>query len=201
MSSLFTAGETALANLGLDAANAGELDVVIGGLGLGHTACAALDHTRVRAVVVIEAIPEVITWHQRGLVPLGSGLANEPRCRLVEGDFFALVRDSEQSLDPDTPGRRFDVVLLDIDHTPRIVLHPTHGAFYTGDGLRQLASRLKPGGVFALWSNDPPDDEFLQVLACVFATADAHVVTFHNPLQNREAANTVYVARAGAAVG
>jgi spermidine synthase len=197
MSSLFTASETALAQLGLEAAGADALDVVIGGLGLGYTARAALDHPGVRSVLVIEAIPQVIEWHRRGLVPLGSGLANEPRCRLIHGDFFALVAEDSPGLDPEAPGRRFHAVLVDIDHAPRNVLHPSHGPFYTPDGLRRLTRQLEPGGVFALWSNDPPDQEFLKVLAGVFATAKAHVVTFHNPLQNRETANTVYVARMG----
>ena len=58
-----------------------------------------------------------------------------------------------------------------------------------------MASRLHPRGIFALWSNDPPDDDFLQKLNLVFAAAQAHVVKFHNPLQDREAASTVYVAR------
>ena len=61
-------------------------------------------------------------------------------------------------------------------------------------GLRGLTKYLYPGGVFALWSNDPPDDDFSATLAEVFATSHAHVVSFHNPLQNREATNTVDVA-------
>jgi hypothetical protein len=61
--------------------------------------------------------------------------------------------------------------------------------------LRLLSHYLLPGGVFALWSNDPPDDDFLRALGEVFASREAHVVRFHNPLLNCEAANTVYVAR------
>jgi hypothetical protein len=41
----------------------------------------------------------------------------------------------------------------------------------------------------------------VQVLASVFATAEPHVVRFHNPIQNREAANTVYIARTSTAIG
>ena len=61
-------------------------------------------------------------------------------------------------------------------------------------GSRRLARSLRPGGVFALWSDDPPDDAFLAVLAEVFARADAHVVTFPNFLIRGESSNTVYVA-------
>ena len=66
---------------------------------------------------------------------------------------------------------------------------------YEPDGLRRLAAHLHPAGVFALWSNDPPDETFQAALGEVFATCEAHVVRFHNPLQNRDATNTVYVAR------
>src|SRR5687767_24001 len=194
MSSLFNQGEIALANLGLAGLRADALDVVVGGLGLGYTACAALDFPRVRSVLVIEALAEVIHWHQKGLVPLGAKLTADSRCRLINGDFFALARSAGEGFDPVEPARRFHAVLLDVDHSPRGLLHPDHGAFYEPEGLRRLADYLYPGGVFALWSNDPPDGDFLRALAAAYATAQAHVVRFHNPLLNREAANTVYVA-------
>ena len=195
MSSLFNTGEIALAELGLAGLDPAQLDVVVGGLGLGYTAGAALDHPLVRSVLVIETLAEVIDWHQRGLIPLGVKLTADRRCRLINDDFFGLVNSSGQGFDPQTPGRRFHAILLDIDHSPRNLLHPSHGAFYEPPGLRRLTTYLHPGGVFALWSNDSPDDDFLEALDSTFATSQAHVVTFHNPVMNREAACTVYVAR------
>ncbi|MEV8565903.1 spermidine synthase [Streptomyces sp. NPDC051322] len=193
MSSLFTAGEIALTGLGLAELPDRRLDVAVGGLGLGYTAKAALDDPRVDSLIVVDTLAEVIDWHRRGLVPLGSRLAGDPRCRLVHGDFFAKIADAD-GLDPDAPGRRFDAVLLDVDHSPRHVLHPSHAALYRPAGLRALADRLRPDGVFALWSNDPPDEAFTSVLAEVFSRAQAHVVDFDNPLQGGTASNTVYVA-------
>jgi spermidine synthase len=189
MSSLFTVAEIALARLGLAALERAELDVVVGGLGLGYTAQAVLEDSRVRSLVVVDALAEVIEWHERGLLPLGEQLTADPRCRFVHGDFFAM---SASALDPQTPGRRFDAVLVDIDHSPTNLLHPRHAVLYQPEGLRRLAGHLRPGGVFALWSNDPPDQTFKAALASVFATSDAHVVTFDNPLQGRDASNTVY---------
>ena len=86
-------------------------------------------------------------------------------------------------------------MLVDIDHSPSHLLHPSHAAFYTADGLRRLADHLHPGGVFGLWSNDPPDDAFTAVWPRSSPTARAHVVTFDNPLQRRTSTNTVYLAR------
>lgn len=201
MSSMFHDMEVALADLGLGALGDGTWDVVVGGLGLGYTAVAALAHATVRSLVVVDALEAVIEWHRRGLVPLGEKLTADPRCRFVHGDFFALSA-SDAGFDPAPPSRRFHAVLLDIDHSPGNLLHPRHGAFYEPTGPRGLAAHLHDGGVFALWSDDRPSDTFLQSLSAVFATAEAHVVTFANPLLDRESASTVYVARkaAGAAL-
>ncbi|MBL8707440.1 MAG: spermidine synthase, partial [Rhodospirillales bacterium] len=151
MSSLFTEGEVALANLGLGAHRGTGLDVIVGGLGLGYTAAAALDHPALGSLVVIDALPAVIDWHRRGLVPLGRRLADDPRCTLAQGDFFALALARLLS---GTPSGQVDAILLDIDHSPANVLHPSHAALYTQAGLGSIAAQLRPGGVFALWSND-----------------------------------------------
>jgi spermidine synthase len=194
MSSLFTAAEVELARLALAELPGPELDVVVGGLGLGYTAVTALQDPRVRSLVVVEALGEVIDWHRRELLPDTAGLTADPRTRLLHGDFFALAA-AGTGFDPTRPGRRFDAVLLDIDHTPGHLLHPAHAAFYTPAGLRRLGAHLQPGGVFALWSDDPPEPGFSAVLSEVFPAARAEVVTFANPLTGGESANTVYLAR------
>jgi len=191
MSSLFTVAERALATLGLGAhASGAALDVVVGGLGLGYTAVTALGDRRVRAVHVVDALAPVIGWHRDGLLPDASALTSDRRCALVHGDFFAWAAGDDIGL----PQESYDVVLLDIDHTPRHHLHPTHGSFYAADGLRRLAARLRAGGVFALWSDEAPDERFLASARSVFTTCEAHVVTFPNPITGGEASNTVYVA-------
>jgi spermidine synthase len=192
MSSLFTVAEVELARLGLAAVNGEQLDVVVGGLGLGYTARTALEDERVRTLQVVEALPEVIGWHEQGLLPDAGPLTTDPRCRLVQGDFFALVA-AGTGFSADGPSR-LHAVLLDVDHTPQHLLHPSHAPFYTAAGLQPLVELLHPGGVFALWSDAPPDEGFLEVLHQVFATSAAHVVTFANHLTGGQSANTVYVA-------
>ena len=95
----------------------------------------------------------------------------------------------------ETPRPSYDVVLLDVDHSPQNLLHPSHGAFYTTDGLARLAAILAPAGVFGLWSDDPPDADFEAVLNEVFEQTTTHVVSFANPLTGGESASTVYVAK------
>ena len=191
MSSLFTEAEVALADIGLSALAGNQWEVVVGGLGLGYTAVAALKYESVRRLVIVEALEPVIDWHRRGLVPNGEVLRNDGRVEFYHADFFALVRKEGSRLGG------FDAVLLDIDHTPGALLHPGHADFYTEAGLQRLKSFLKPGGVFALWSNDPPEDSFLQILGNVFANAEGHTVEFENPLQQSRSSNGIYVAQRG----
>ncbi len=194
MSSLFTVAEEELSRLGLAALDPHrvDLDVVVGGLGLGYTAVTALHDARVRSMMVVDALPAVIDWHERRLLPVSGLLIDDPRTRLVHADFFALVRAA-----PGASGvlpERVDAILLDVDHSPTFTLDPSHADLYTVEGLRRLAAHLRPGGVFALWSDDPPEPMFLDALRAVFATVDGHTVGFENPLTGGTSRNGVYVA-------
>jgi len=191
MSSLFTESEQKLATLGL-AKLEGELDVVIGGLGLGYTAAETLKNKMVTRLLVIDLFQTVIDWHRDGLVPLGNVITGNDRCELRQGDFFELARSG---FDATAPGRKFDAVLLDIDHTPEHLLNPTNKSLYTAEGLASIRDQLKADGSFALWSDDPASDEFTERLGDVFGSATAYNIEFPNPYTNSISINSVYVAR------
>lgn len=186
MSSLFTVAEIALADLGLAAVSGENLNVIVGGLGLGYTAVAALADSRVTSLTVVDALPAVIDWHERGLLPVSAELAGDIRTALVLDDFFALMRRD--------PAELYDAILLDVDHSPRHQLNPSHADLYTVAGLERVRGYLAPDGVFALWSDDPPDDEFMTRLGAVFGEPIAHIVDFDNALTGGVSSNTVYVA-------
>ena len=191
MSSLFTESERQLARLGLSGLE-GDLDVVVGGLGLGYTAAEALKNKMVGRLLVIDLFQAVIDWHRDGLVPLGAVLTEDKRCELRQGDFFELARTA---FDTDVLERKFDAVLLDIDHTPEHLLNPTNRSLYTSEGLASIQRQLKPGGSFALWSDDPASDSFTQRLGDVFGSAAAYNIEFPNRYTNAISVNAVYVAR------
>jgi spermidine synthase len=195
MSSLFHEAERQLAKLGLGALKKENLDVVVGGLGLGYTAVAALEDPRVTSLLVVEYLEPVIKWHKNGLAPLGETLTKDSRCRLLQADFFALSREVTNGFDPENPTKKHDAILLDVDHTPTNVLHQTNTRFYTEEGLGELAQHLKPGGVFALWADGEPVAPFTDRLTKVFARAESHTIEFANPVTEGTSKGAVYIAQ------
>lgn len=195
MSSLFTESEIQLARLALAGLEGDNLDILVGGLGLGYTAMAVLESSAVESLTVVEVMAPVIDWHRRGLVPLGEPLVADPRSRLLHADFFALAMAPGNSFFEQQPQRQVDAVLLDIDHSPSHWLNPSNSGFYTEEGLRSLSRKIRPGGLFGLWSNEPPSEPFMRMLESQFASAWPHVVSFPNPYQGGESACTVYLAR------
>jgi len=200
MSSLFNVSEVALAKLALAEIGSQyreaeeKWDIVVGGLGLGYTAGAVLEHPQVESLLVVELLDAVADWHEAGLVPLDPPLSMDSRCRVVRDDFFALAQ-SERGFDEAVPGRQYHAILIDIDHTPDWLLDQRSGHFYSEDGLRKLSRHLKPAGIMGLWSDVLPDAEFLERLSEVFDDAWAEPVTFYNPLQDNTYTQTIYLAR------
>ena len=194
MSSLYHEAERQLAKIALAALDLDQIDVVVGGLGLGYTALSALEDPRVSSLIVIEYLEAVIEWHREGLVPMGETLINDRRCRLQHSDFFELSRSVERSFDTKHPNKKHDAILLDIDHTPTNVLCQTNTRFYTEEGLWELKRHLKPQGVFALWADGKPEPFFTDRLNKVFSRARSHLIEFANPVTGGASNGSVYLA-------
>ncbi|WP_320836750.1 spermidine synthase [Zhongshania sp.] len=193
MSSMFVDAEEALSRLGLAAVQGDNLSVVVGGLGLGYTAVEALKDQRINELLVVDALATVIGWHKDELVPLGKILNADRRNRYVLGSFFDLATDPSAGFDPQHAGKKFDAILLDIDHSPTEFLNAANASFYTTENLSLMADQLNANGVFAMWSQNLPEERFEALLKTVFATVTSHVVSFYNPFQNSESTNSVYV--------
>ena len=198
MSSLFPEAEIQLSKLGLHAlkenGHTSELDIVVGGLGLGYTAAAVLEDDGVSALSVIDIMPAVIDWHQRELVPLGKTLCSDPRCKLQFGDFFELATNLEPGFPPDD--KNVHGIFLDIDHSPSWWLNQENSRFYTPDALSKMRGKMVPGGVFGLWSDELPSEEFTTLLTAVFHKVETHIIRFPNPYTGKESTNSVYLAQA-----
>lgn len=196
MSSLFPEAEIQLSKLGLAAlkrnGHSANLDIIVGGLGLGYTAAAVLEDEDVQSLDVIDIMEAVIGWHQRHLVPLGETLSSDPRCQLVLGDFFAMATDEQSGFAPEN--KPVHGIFLDIDHSPSNWLDEGNSGFYTEESLSKMKRKLLPGGIFGLWSNDLPDNKFITLLESVFDSVENHIVPFHNPYSGGESTNSVYLA-------
>ncbi len=171
MSSLHTASERALANAALERHGGHDLDVMIGGLGLGYTTHEALASDRVARVEVIELLEPVVDWLREGLMPLSAALTADARLTITRGDAYARLAGE--------PDRAVDLILVDVDHSPDEPLSDASAAFYTTEGLERARRHLSPGGVLATWSY-APSDAFTARLGEVFSSVHVETVTFEN---------------------
>ena len=66
---------------------------------------------------------------------------------------------------------------------PTEYLNASNASFYSTDNLALMAQQLKPGGVFAMWSQNLPEPEFEALLKTVFGQVESHIISFQNPFQ------------------
>ncbi len=184
MSSHVTASEQALARRGIELSPGGELQVLVGGLGLGYTAHEALRSPRVARVEVLEYVPGVISWMERGLMPLSAELLADERLSVEPGDVYARLAAE--------PTTRYDVILVDVDHSPDERLGSESDAFYSEEGLRRAARHLVPGGVLGIWSY-AESPAFEAVLRGVFDDVCVEPVAFTNRVFGDPETNWLYL--------
>lgn len=185
MSSLYTDSERELASTALQLHEGTELRVLVGGLGLGYTAREALQSNRVSQVEVVELLPQVMDWLGKGLVPLSEELNNEPRLLLTQGDVY-------QKLAGPADGQ-YDLILIDVDHSPDERLDTKSQPFYTSEGLNAARRHLAPNGVLAVWSY-AESSPFADALHSVFPQVHVKPVTFQNQMINEEITDWLFFA-------
>lgn len=190
MSSLYTDSERALARTTLDLHPGVELRVLVGGLGLGYTAREALLSNRVSYVEVVELLPQVIDWLSQGLVPLSSELTcemgDEPRLVIKQGDVYGRLADP--------PADLFDVILIDVDHSPDERLGQESMFFYTREGLLAARRHLSANGILAVWSY-AESSPFANALREVFDDVQVQPVSYDNQLIDERHTDWLFFAR------
>ena len=128
---------------------AGRNAILVGGLGLGCTLRQVLTHAEVETVWVSEIEEAVVRWNRTYLRDTNGDALDDPRVRIHLSDVLAVAASHPDS---------FDAVLLDVDNGPSMLLHPSNGALYRKLGLDTFRGALVPGGVLAIWCNQPEPD-------------------------------------------
>ena len=185
MSSLYTDSERALARTALELHAGNDLRVLVGGLGLGYTAREALLSERVARVEVVELLPQVIDWLERGLVPLSSELRNQRRLVVTQGDIYQRLAGPPDDL--------LDVILIDVDHSPEERLSEESACFYTTQGLLAARRHLAADGVLAVWSY-AESSPFADALREVFEKVRVEPVTWDNRLVDQQQTDWLFFA-------
>jgi spermidine synthase len=140
--------------------------MLIGGLGVGFSLRAALDHPNVAEVVTLEREPAVISWNRGPLRDIHGNALADPRVTCVQADLLTWLPAC---------GEHFDAICLDIDNGPEWTVSDTNAALYSDSGLAGLAAALTPGGVLAVWSA-AASESFTDRLRARFSRVDVLLV-------------------------
>ena len=133
--------------------------VLIGGLGMGCTLRAALDALPAGATVIVAELHEaMVRWCRGPLAELTERAVDDPRVELRIGD---VAREIGAAAAPSAT--RYDAVLLDLYEGPHPASQPRSHPHYGAAALARAHAALRPGGILAIWSEDP-DPRFERAL-------------------------------------
>ena len=136
-------------------ANRSHPRVLIGGLGMGFTASAALRRLGADGkLVVAELVPAVVKWNRGPLADLAGRPLEDDRVTVCEVDIAQILRSEHGT---------YDAILLDVDNGPEGLTSKGNNWLYSQAGLDAAFKALRPAGVLAVWSASP-DRAFAQRL-------------------------------------
>ena len=151
MSSQSNRSEQELGRLGCEGLVGSGARVLIGGLGLGFTLRSALSACPADArVVMCELTPAVVEWNQGPLAALTENAIGDRRVQVVVDDVAAVIRRAAGA----GPSEQFDRILLDLYEGPNEGRRQEGEPFYGAQALQRTHRALRPGGVFAVWSEE-----------------------------------------------
>ncbi|TWT53161.1 Spermidine synthase [Rubripirellula amarantea] len=177
MSSFNTDSERAIAQRSVEIHGGGSLKALVGGFGLGYTAWELLKHSKVTSVEVIEYLPQVLGWLREDLIPLSGELNAADHLQLTSGDVYQKLLSE--------PSELFDLIVIDVDHSPSDQLADDEHQFYTSMGLANAKGHLADGGVLAVWSYAESSD-FSDALRATFDNVHVEPIKTFNALVDHD---------------
>lgn len=141
--------EDALAQVACEAlATAIKPRVLVGGLGMGYTLRAALDHLPADAEVdVVDLNERVIEWCRGPLAPLAGNALADRRVHVHVGNVAHVIARA--------PAGRYHAIIVDLYEGPHQAINGPNDPLYGRTALALTWNALKPNGVFAVWSEEP----------------------------------------------
>jgi spermidine synthase len=161
--------------------------ILVGGLGMGYTAAAALKHIGPAGrVVVAELFPEVVEWNRGPLAEFAGRPLEDGRLSVREIDVGRVLREAPQS---------YDAILLDVDNGPERLAHQANEWLYSMAGLEAAHTTLRPAGVLAVWSASSDRAFFKRLRRAGFNVQE---VASHARAAGRGGRRTIWLAVRGA---
>ena len=119
--------------------------VLVGGMGMGYTLRAALDHVGEDATVVVaELLPAVVEWNRELLADHAGHPLDDPRVTVEIGDVVEHLAARPKP---------YDAILLDVDNGPEPLTSGGNRRLYGTRGLVRIRNALNGRGTVVIWSS------------------------------------------------
>lgn len=157
--------------------------ILIGGLGMGYTLAAALQHLEDDSLITVaELIPAVIRWNREHL----GHLAGNP---LADGRVFVRQEDVAKTITREKS--IWDAIILDVDNGPDGLTRKVNDRLYGLSGLQEAFLALRTGGVLSIWSSGTDEQFTSRLKQCRFQT---EIVTVRARKPGKGARHTIWLA-------
>lgn len=157
--------------------------ILIGGLGMGYTLAAALQHSDDDSLITVaELIPAVIRWNREHL----GHLAGNP---LADGRVFVRQEDVAKTITREKS--IWDAIILDVDNGPDGLTRKVNDRLYGLSGLKNAFLALRNGGVLSIWSSGTDEQFTSRLKQCRFQT---EIVTVRARKPGKGARHTIWLA-------
>ena len=163
MNSRLHGSEEALARLACERIQKHKnVNILVGGLGMGYTLSAALATSAPDATITVsELIPAVIRWNRDYFGHLAGHPLSDSRVIVEEGDVVYAIKSMKST---------WNAILLDVDNGPDGLTREANDKLYGLPALHAAFSALRPGGVLAVWSYAHDEGFTRRLKKCRFRT-------------------------------
>ena len=157
--------------------------ILIGGLGMGYTLAAALQHSGDDSLITVaELIPAVVRWNREHLGHLAKNPLDDSRVSIQQEDVAETISREKSA---------WDAILLDVDNGPDGLTRKANDRLYGMSGLKNAFLALRNGGVLSIWSSGADEQFTRRLKQCRFQT---EIVTVRARKSGKGGRHTIWIA-------